>query len=164
MNPLHLLRHPSPAKLFAIGFVGILAATVFDILSHSSGPIAFDIVQEDKRLLSVGGLSIFVPLLLGLCAGLYALYARICRRKLNSLLVSIHFWISLAFACYVIYLSQDRVDLPSPGWPEMFKTQFETPARVFIIGRIMFGVAQIIFLVNIFWSYFFAREIQTHNT
>ena len=163
MNPLHLLRHPSPAKLFAIGFAGILAVTIFDILSHYSGPIAFDIVREDRSLLSVGGLSIFVPLLIGLCAGLYALYARICRRKLNPLLVSIHFWISLAFACYVIYLSRDRVDLPSPDWQEMAKAQYETPVRVFIIGRIMFGVAQIIFLVNFLWSYFWGREIQAQK-
>jgi len=57
----------------------------------------------------------------------------------------------------------DGVDLPSPGWPEMFKAQFETPVRLLIIGRIMFGVAQIIFLVNLFWSFLFGREIQTQK-
>jgi cytochrome c oxidase subunit I len=164
MNPLHRLRHPSPAKLFAIGFAGTLAISILSFLFSVFGEIAFDMVREDESLLNVGHLSLLVPLLLGLCAGLYALYARICRRKLNPLLVSIHFWISLAFACYVIYLSRDRLDLPAPGWQEFLRAKYETPARVFIIGRIMFGAAQIIFLMNLFWSFFFGREIQTDKS
>ena len=84
--------------------------------------------------------------------------------KLNRLLVSVHFWTSLAFVSFVIYLALIRVDLALPDWLQEFGSHFEMQARVFIGTRIIFGLAQIIFLVNLLWSGFFGRKIQTQTT
>jgi heme/copper-type cytochrome/quinol oxidase subunit 1 len=164
MNPLHRLRHPSPAKLFAIGFVGIFAVTILSGLYSVSGGIALDMFRGDDSLFDVGPLSLLVPLLFGLCAVLYALFARVCQRGLNPILVSIHFWTGLAFACFLVYLSRDRIDIPIPDWKEVLRPQLETEALVFVIARIIFVSAELLFVVNLLGSYFFGREIQTHKT
>jgi heme/copper-type cytochrome/quinol oxidase subunit 1 len=63
----------------------------------------------------------------------------------------------------LIYLARDGVDLPGPEWEQLPRPQYETEALVFVIARIIFVSAQLLFLMNLAWSYFFGREIQTQN-
>src|SRR5690242_2121976 len=164
MNPLHSLRLVSPARLFASVGVGVFVVTFLTDLHKIAGTPALDLARGDEGVFSVSHLYLLNPLFFALSAGLYALYARVCDRQLNRLLVSVHFWTSLAFVCFVIYLALIRVDLAPSDWQQEFGPHFETQARVFIVTRIMFGVAQIICLVNLLWSGFFGHKTQTQTT
>jgi hypothetical protein len=102
MNPLQILRSASPAKLFTIGFLSILGVTFVSNITRFSGVVALDKFRADESTFNIAHLELLVPLVIALNAGIYALFARISRNKLNPILVSIHFWTSLAFACFLI--------------------------------------------------------------
>jgi heme/copper-type cytochrome/quinol oxidase subunit 1 len=163
MNPLQILRSASPAKLFAIGFLSILGVTFVSNITRFSGVVALDKFRADESTFNIAHLELLVPLVIALNAGIYALFARISRNKLNPILVSIHFWTSLAFACFLIYLARDSVDLPATDWHEIVRPQLEPEVPVFIYARILYGAVQIIFLLNLLWSYFWGREIQAQK-
>jgi heme/copper-type cytochrome/quinol oxidase subunit 1 len=154
----------SPARLFAIVGAGVFVITFLTDLHKIAGTPALDLARGDEAVFNVSHLYVLDPLFFALSAGLYTLYARVCGRQLNRLLVSVHFWTSLAFISFVIYLALIRVDLVPPDWLQEFGSHFEMQARVFIGTRIIFGLAQIIFLVNLLWSGFFGRKIQTQTT
>jgi cytochrome c oxidase subunit 1 len=154
-------QNPSPAKLFWIACAIVWVVTILSALYRIIGTTALDLFRHDSGIFNVSHLVGLNPLLFALLATIYAMYAKICRRRLVPVLVSVHFWTTLAFALLVVYLSRDRLDIPVPDWREQSGTRYEIQATVFLAARIVFGLAQMVFLFNLAWSYFLGRELPT---
>jgi heme/copper-type cytochrome/quinol oxidase subunit 1 len=93
----------SPARLFWIGCAIVWVVTILSALIRIIGTTALDLFRNDSVVFIVSHLVGLNPLLFALLATIYAMYAKICRRRLVPVLVSIHFWTTLAFALLVAY-------------------------------------------------------------
>lgn len=142
----------SPARLFAVGGIGIFILLVVTFLSRYHGTVAVDMYREDKGFFNVAHFYLFDPVILGVLALVYWSYARFLGKRPKRTLVAIHFWISIAFAVLVIYLAHDTVDLPIPDWRAEAGPHLANQARLFLLARLAFISAQVIFVANLLWT------------
>jgi len=143
---------PSPARLFTVGFVGILAVTALTFVTRSWGRPVVDLYRGDDGLFNIAHLYLFDPVIFGALASVYWLYVRWTGKRPGSTLVAFHFWVSTAFAALVIYLAYMTVDLPLPNWSAEIGPRLANQARLFVVARLLFAIAQVIFVVNLVWT------------
>ena len=154
----------SPVKLFVFGCIGVLGATIVGIIFRFAGTPLVDLYNADRgqgSIFTVGFFFTLDPVFFAFFVAIYGAYAKISKRRLSSFLVYFHFLISVAFTGVVLWFFRDNVDLYNPNWLTNWPPFLMTQARLFAISRVVFVIAQILFIVNLLFSWFFGRPIQS---
>ena len=157
----------TPGMLFAIGFVSMfisggltgifLGNSALDIHLHDT----YFIVAHFHIVMGVAGF-------FGMFAGLYHWFPKMYGRYMNSTLSYIHFWITLV-GSYLIFWPMHYEGLAGmprryydfSGW-ESFKMFTGLNEFISFVSIIVFA-AQILFVINFFYSIFKGRKVTTQN-
>jgi cytochrome c oxidase subunit I len=157
----------TPAMLFAIGFVSMfisggltgifLGNSALDIHLHDT----YFIIAHFHIVMGVAGF-------FGMFAGVYHWFPKMYGRFLNSTLGYIHFWVTLVGA-YLIFWPMHYEGLAGmprryydfSGW-ESFKMFGGLNEFISFVSIIVFA-AQLLFVVNFFYSIFKGRKVTTAN-
>jgi cytochrome c oxidase subunit 1 len=157
----------TPAMLFAIGFVSMfisggltgifLGNSSLDIHLHDT----YFIIAHFHIVMGVAGF-------FGMFAGLYHWFPKMYGRFLNDTLGYIHFWITLVGA-YLIFWPMHYEGLAGmprryydfAGW-ESFKMFGGLNEFISFVSIIVFA-AQLLFVINFFYSIFKGRKVTTAN-
>ena len=157
----------TPGMLFAIGFVSMfisggltgifLGNSALDIHLHDT----YFIVAHFHIVMGVAGF-------FGMFAGLYHWFPKMYGRYMNSTLSYIHFWVTLIGA-YLIFWPMHYEGLAGmprryydfSGW-ESFKMFAGLNEFISFVSIIVFA-AQILFVINFFYSIFKGRKVTSEN-
>ncbi len=157
----------TPAMLFAIGFVSMfisggltgifLGNSSLDIHLHDT----YFIIAHFHIVMGVAGF-------FGMFAGVYHWFPKMYGRFLNNTLGYIHFWITLVGA-YLIFWPMHYEGLAGmprryydfSGW-ESFKMFGGLNEFISFVSIIVFA-AQLLFVINFFYSIFKGRKVTTTN-
>src|SRR2546425_1615263 len=146
------------AMLFAIGFVSLFVAG--GITGLFFGQKSLDVYLHDTYFVPAHfHLIMGVAAIFGIFAATYYWFPKMFGRMLNEGLGRLHFWFTF-IGVYAIFLPMHTMGIM--GHPRRYAqaTEFKylaatQPYHVFItIAAIITAAAQIIFLVNFFWSLF----------
>lgn len=152
----------TPAMLFAIGLVSFfVSGGVTGIILGNS---ALDIQLHDTYFvvahfhLVMGSAAFF-----GMVAGVYHWFPKMFGRMMNSTLGYIHFWITFA-GVYVVFFPQHYLGIA--GFPRRyysytgfdFTNKYQDLAELSTIAAIVVFAANLIFLVNFFYSIFWGKK------
>lgn len=149
-----------PVRLFLIGFAVVSLITLVSVLTGAIGTIALDMFRSDSGFFNVDHFGSLNPWFFAALAGIYAIYGKISRQPLSSVLVSIHFWTTVAFALLVVYLAHNRVDVPVPDWRYQMADRFNVQSAIFVVARIAFVASQLLFVLNLACSYRIGRRVR----
>jgi cytochrome c oxidase subunit 1 len=157
----------TPGMLFAIGFVSLFISG--GLTGIWLGNAALDIHLHDTYfVIAHFHIVMGVASMFGMFAGVYHWFPKMYGRFLNNTLGYIHFWITMAGA-YLIFWPMHYEGLA--GMPrryfdfsiwESFKQFAELNKFITIVSMIVFA-AQILFLMNFFYSIFKGRKVTTQN-
>ncbi|NLR77353.1 cbb3-type cytochrome c oxidase subunit I [Chitinophaga eiseniae] len=159
--------HFNPAALFAIGFVSTFISG--GLTGIWLGNSTIDVYLHDTYfVIAHFHLVMGVSAILGMFAGVYHWFPKIYGRFLNNTLGYIHFWITLMGA-YVIFWPMHYEGLAGmprryydfSNW-QSFK-QFGTLNEVISLAAIVVFAAQLLFVLNFFYSIFKGRKLTTLN-
>ncbi len=157
----------TPGMLFAIGFVSMfisggltgifLGNSALDIHLHDT----YFIVAHFHIVMGVAGF-------FGMFAGLYHWFPKMYGRYMNNTLAYIHFWVTLIGA-YLIFWPMHYEGLAGmprryydfSSW-ESFKMFAGLNEFISFVSIIVFA-AQLLFVVNFFYSIFKGRKVTTQN-
>ena len=151
MNRKHVVSnflsnwYSSPAKRFLFSAGAIFVVSVFYMEFFGAGfigSIGVDVFRNDYGIFNLAHFHNFTPIYFALCACIYAI---VPADRLNRALVSIHYWASVAAAFVVIYLSEQLIENPPPGW----KLDFVDSARLFRLVQGIVLTAQVLFGLNL---------------
>jgi hypothetical protein len=142
----------SPVKLF--GWAGLLLLLVRLVFPPADGgPQLHFYLHFFEFRLDLTGYGIFDFAALGflLCAVAYYLISRLTKRRPNNILVQLHFWPSLLFAVFAVFLAHSvnrispsevnnpRVQASLDNWCTVFMCVF----MVFIIFQLAFAIGAV---------------------
>ncbi len=157
----------TPGMLYSIGFVSMfisggltgifLGNSALDIHLHDT----YFIVAHFHIVMGVAGI-------FGMYAGVYHWFPKMFGRYLNNTLAYLHFWITFAGA-YLIFWPMHYEGLAGmprryydfSNW-ESFKMFNGVNVFISIVAMIVFA-AQIMFLINFFYSVFKGRKVTSQN-
>ncbi len=155
------------ASLFAIGFVSMFISG--GLTGIFLGNSAIDIQLHDTYFVVahfhiVMGIAAFF----GMFAGVYHWYPKMFGRFMNDTLGKIHFWITFAGA-YLIFWPMHYLGMA--GVPRRYYSfttfdafaHFEAMNQFITVAAIVVFGAQLLLVVNFFYSMFFGREQKTRN-
>ncbi len=157
----------TPAMLFSIGFVSMFISG--GLTGIWMGNSAIDIhIHDTYFIIAHFHLVMGVAAMFGMFAGVYHWFPKMYGRHLNNNLGYIHFWISMIGA-YVIFWPMHYEGLAGmprryydySNW-ESFK-QFGDLNKVISFTAIVVFAAQILFLLNFFYSIWKGRKVTTLN-
>ena len=149
-------RNSVPKLFFALAALLLVGAYVF----RFRGSPALDLyVHDTYYVISHNIFLLFLTLYLGACGVVYYVYPRIVHKQPSLLLAHLHFWISLGFIVLVFFsyrrVITQGIDAARPAHSLM------SAFAVSLLGMLGFVAAQIIFVVNLIWSFFRAETNQT---
>ena len=157
----------TPGMLFAIGFVSLFISG--GLTGIWLGNAALDIHLHDTYfVIAHFHIVMGVASMFGMFAGVYHWFPKMYGRFMNNTLGYIHFWVTMAGA-YLIFWPMHYEGLA--GMPrryfdfsiwESFKQFGELNKFITIVSMIVFA-AQILFLINFFYSIFKGRKVTTQN-
>ena len=157
----------TPGMLFSIGFVSLFISG--GLTGIWLGNAALDIHLHDTYFVVAHfHIVMGVASMFGMFAGVYHWFPKMYGRYLNNSLGYIHFWVTMAGA-YLIFWPMHYEGLA--GMPrryfdfsiwESFKQFAELNKFITIVSMIVFA-AQILFLMNFFYSIFKGRKVTTQN-
>lgn len=157
----------TPAMLFSIGFVSMFISG--GLTGIWMGNSAIDIhIHDTYFIIAHFHLVMGVAAMFGMFAGVYHWFPKMYGRYMNNNLAYIHFWISMIGA-YVIFWPMHYEGLAGmprryydySNW-ESFK-QFADLNKVISFAAIVVFAAQILFLLNFFYSIWKGRKVTTLN-
>ncbi|MBS1729142.1 MAG: cbb3-type cytochrome c oxidase subunit I [Bacteroidetes bacterium] len=157
----------TPAMLFSIGFVSMFISG--GLTGIWMGNSAIDIhIHDTYFIIAHFHLVMGVAAMFGMFAGVYHWFPKMYGRFMNNNLAYIHFWISMIGA-YVIFWPMHYEGLAGmprryydySNW-ESFK-QFAELNKVISFTAIVVFAAQILFLLNFFYSIWKGRKVTTLN-
>jgi cytochrome c oxidase subunit 1 len=146
------------AMLYALGFVSLFVSG--GITGLFLGQTSLDVYLHDTYFVTGHfHLIMGVAAIFGIFAGTYYWFPKMFGRMMNEGLGKLHFWFSF-IGVYAIFLPMHTMGIM--GHPRRYAqaTEFKylaatQPFHIFItIAAIITATAQIIFLVNFFWSLF----------
>lgn len=157
----------TPAMLFAIGFVSLFISG--GLTGIWLGNSAIDIHLHDTYfVIAHFHIVMGVASMFGMFAGIYHWYPKMYGRYMNNTLGYMHFWITIAGA-YMIFWPMHYEGLA--GMPrryydysiwESFKQFAELNRFISTVAMIVFA-AQLLFLINFFYSIFKGRKVTSLN-
>jgi len=146
------------AMLYALGFVSVFVSG--GITGLFLGQTSLDVYLHDTYFVPAHfHLIMGVAAIFGIFAGTYYWFPKMFGRMMNEGLGKLHFWITFV-GVYAIFLPMHTMGIM--GHPRRYAqaTEFKylaatQPFHIFItIAAIITATAQILFLVNLFWSLF----------
>ncbi|MFN5425054.1 MAG: cbb3-type cytochrome c oxidase subunit I [Bacteroidota bacterium] len=159
--------HFTPGMLFAIGFVSLFISG--GLTGIWLGNSAIDIHLHDTYfVIAHFHIVMGVASMFGMFAGIYHWYPKMYGRYMNNTLGYMHFWITIAGA-YMIFWPMHYEGLA--GMPrryydysiwESFKQFAELNRFISTVAMIVFA-AQLLFLINFFYSIFKGRKVTSLN-
>jgi cytochrome c oxidase subunit 1 len=157
----------TPGMLFAIGFVSLFISG--GLTGIWLGNSAIDIHLHDTYfVIAHFHIVMGVASMFGMFAGIYHWYPKMYGRYMNNTLGYMHFWITIAGA-YMIFWPMHYEGLA--GMPrryydysiwESFKQFAELNRFISTVAMIVFA-AQLLFLINFFYSIFKGRKVTSLN-
>ncbi len=157
----------TPGMLFAIGFVSLFISG--GLTGIWLGNSAIDIHLHDTYfVIAHFHIVMGVASMFGMFAGIYHWYPKMYGRYMNNTLGYMHFWITIAGA-YMIFWPMHYEGLA--GMPrryydysiwESFKHFAELNRFISTVAMIVFA-AQLLFLINFFYSIFKGRKVTSLN-
>lgn len=87
------------------------------------------------------------------CAVVYLVYQRATRKSLSPRLAHVHFWLSLCSVATLFYTFH-RLQLLNPTDAASFNSAMRSTTELAVAGFLGFMAAQIVFAVNVFWTFF----------
>ncbi|MFM7357346.1 MAG: cbb3-type cytochrome c oxidase subunit I [Sediminibacterium sp.] len=157
----------TPGMLFAIGFVSLFISG--GLTGIWLGNSAIDIHLHDTYfVIAHFHIVMGVASMFGMFAGIYHWYPKMYGRYMNNTLGYMHFWITIAGA-YMIFWPMHYEGLA--GMPrryydysiwESFKQFAELNRFISSVAMIVFA-AQLLFLINFFYSIFKGRKVTSLN-
>jgi cytochrome c oxidase subunit 1 len=157
----------TPGMLFAIGFVSLFISG--GLTGIWLGNSAIDIHLHDTYfVIAHFHIVMGVASMFGMFAGIYHWYPKMYGRYMNNTLGYMHFWITIAGA-YMIFWPMHYEGLA--GMPrryydysiwESFKHFAELNRFISTVAMIVFA-AQLLFLINFFYSIFKGRKVTSVN-
>lgn len=157
----------TPGMLFAIGFVSLFISG--GLTGIWLGNSAIDIHLHDTYfVIAHFHIVMGVASMFGMFAGIYHWYPKMYGRYMNNTLGYMHFWITIAGA-YLIFWPMHYEGLA--GMPrryydysiwESFKQFAELNRFISTVAMIVFA-AQLLFLINFFYSIFKGRKVTSLN-
>ena len=160
------IRLNSP-MLFAIGFVSLFISG--GLTGIFLGNSAIDIQMHDTYFVVAHfHIVMGVAAMFGMFAGIYHWYPKMFGRFMNETLGKIHFWITLVGA-YAIFWPMHYIGMA--GVPRRYYRfdgfeafgQFTTMNQFITVAAIIVFGAQVLFIVNFFWSQNNGRKQTTKN-
>ncbi|MEW5975272.1 MAG: cbb3-type cytochrome c oxidase subunit I [Acidobacteriota bacterium] len=155
------IRFPT-ASLYAIGFVSLFVSG--GLTGLFLGQTSLDLQLHDTYF-PVGHFHMImgVAAIFGIFAGTYYWFPKMFGRMMNETLGKLHFWLTFV-GVYAIFLPMHNLGLM--GHPRRYaqSTDFQflagaQPYHVLItIAAIITATAQLIFLINFFWSLFKGKK------
>ncbi len=157
----------TPGMMFAIGFVSLFISG--GLTGIWLGNSALDVHLHDTMFVVAHfHIVMGVASMFGMFAGIYHWYPKMFGRYLNNTLAYIHFWITMAGA-YLIFWPMHYEGLA--GMPrryysyeqwESFKNFGDLNRFISTVAMIVFA-AQILFLLNFFYSIWKGRKVTNQN-
>lgn len=153
--------------LFAIGFVSMFISG--GLTGIFLGNSAIDIQMHDTYFVVAHfHIVMGVAAMFGMFAGIYHWFPKMFGRFMNSTMGKIHFWVTLIGA-YAIFWPMHYIGMA--GVPRRYYkfdgfeafSQFSEMNQFITIAAIVVFAAQILFIVNFFWSMNNGREQTTKN-
>ncbi len=153
--------------LFAIGFVSLFISG--GLTGIFLGNSAIDIQMHDTYFVVAHfHIVMGVAAMFGMFAGIYHWYPKMFGRFMNETLGKIHFWVTLVGA-YAIFWPMHYIGMA--GVPRRYYKfdgfeafgQFTTMNQFITVAAIIVFGAQILFIINFFWSQNKGRKQTTKN-
>jgi len=157
----------TPAALFAIGFVSLFISG--GLTGIFLGNSTIDIHLHDTMFVVAHfHIVMGVASMFGMFAGVYHWFPKMFGRYLNNTLGYIHFWITL-IGSYLIFWPMHyqglagvpRRYLDKRGWVNF--NQFGDLDKFITVVSIIVFVAQLVFVINFFYSIYKGRKVRTEN-
>ncbi len=155
------IRFTTP-MLYAVGFVSVFVSG--GITGLFLGQTSIDVQLHDTYFVTAHfHLIMGVAAIFGIFAGTYYWFPKMFGRMMNEAWGRVHFWFTF-IGVYAIFLPMHTMGIM--GHPRRYAhaTEFKfladtQPYHVFItIAAIITAIAQVIFVVNFFWSLFKGRK------
>lgn len=157
----------TPAALFAIGFVSLFISG--GLTGIFLGNSTIDIHLHDTMFVVAHfHIVMGVASMFGMFAGVYHWFPKMFGRYLNNTLGYIHFWITMV-GSYLIFWPMHyqglagvpRRYLDKRGWVNF--NQFGDLDKFITVVSIIVFVAQLVFVINFFYSIYKGRKVRTEN-
>jgi cytochrome c oxidase subunit 1 len=157
----------TPAALFAIGFVSLFISG--GLTGIFLGNSTIDIHLHDTMFVVAHfHIVMGVASMFGMFAGVYHWFPKMFGRFLNNTLGYIHFWVTMV-GSYLIFWPMHyqglagvpRRYLDKRGWVNF--NQFGDLDKFITVVSIIVFVAQIVFVLNFFYSIYKGRKVRTEN-
>ena len=151
--------------LFCIGFVSLFITG--GVTGIFLGNPAVDVQLHDTYFVVAHFHIIMgVAAFFGMWAGVYHWFPKMFGRHMNRTLGYIHFWVTMISAYLVFFPMHFMTGFPRRYWSftnfETFNTMGSLQATITIAAFVVFS-AQIIFLINFFYSIFRGRPVTEKN-
>lgn len=148
---IHSTKGQIPALFFVLAVLMVAGAW---ISSHFAGFLATDVYLHDTYFV-VSHTQVFfiLSLFFCACAVVYLVYQRATQKSLSLRLGHVHFWLSLCSVAILFY-SFHRLQLMKPTDAASFNSAMRSTAELGVAGFLGFMAAQIVFAVNVFWTFF----------
>lgn len=152
--------YSSPAKRFAVSSVVIFAASVLYSAFWGAGfigSVGVDAYLKDDGIFNLAHFHNYTPFYFVMCGLLYTL---VPTNRLSPILVEVHFWVSVVASFVVVYLAEQLIELPPPGWEQ----RFVASARLFRFIQALVCATQLLFALNLVMAWLSRSRVQTHRT
>lgn len=151
MFVMHSTKSHIPALFFVLAAVMVAGAWVsfhFAGFPALYGPL-------DVTYFVVPHMQVFFILSLFFCACgvVYLVYPRATQKSLSLRLGHVHFWLSLGSVAILFYTFH-RLQLMNPTDAASFNSAMRSTTELAVAGFLGFMAAQIVFAVNVFWTFF----------
>lgn len=152
---------PWTVKAFTVSCVGLFVATFMVVITRPTGRPPVDFYNANRGqlgLFTVGFFTLADPVLFGFYAAAYAAFTKLSGRQAKRPLALLHFGSMIITSVFVLWLARTGIDLVSPDWQTQWGPLYRSEVVGFTLSKVVFWIAQIIFLVNLAWSCFDPRE------
>ena len=147
----------NPGTPWALAALAVLIAG--GILFAGSPAITIDLMMHESYfVLPTGAALVYVSLAFALIGLIYFGFARIFGRKLNPVLSSIHFWLTL-IAISALITRSVLISRSGSATPGSALISLRLAGTVGVIGLLGFYVSLPVFLFNLVWSSFRGRKL-----
>ena len=148
------------AKLIAVMFFVLAIATIAAGLMEPQIFLrrAMDVYLHDTYYV-VGNTVVFLVLGLffGACGFVYLIYEKATRKTISSRLGHVHFWLSLCSIILFVFAFRG-MPLGNPGDDAVLQSEMHRTVVLASAGFFGFLAAQIVFGVNVVWSFFRSKN------